>query len=193
MNAILKSVSRSFYLTIRFLPRPLREPVGLAYLLARATDTIADTAEIPAAIRLTTLQTTRLGSLPAKRSSARSLRRCENLPRNKAIAPSAVDRKPRPLHRTARDDRTRTIATIFATVLATIVRGQELDLRAFRRSGNADCAAERRGTRRIHLPCRRLCGRFLDEARLPALPAVCRSPRRKRCRSSGSSTAKVCS
>jgi phytoene/squalene synthetase len=38
-----QSVSRSFYLTIRFLPRPLREPVGLAYLLARATDTIADT------------------------------------------------------------------------------------------------------------------------------------------------------
>jgi farnesyl-diphosphate farnesyltransferase len=55
VKAILKSVSRSFYLTIRFLPRPLREPVGLAYLLARATDTIADTAPIPAATRLTTL------------------------------------------------------------------------------------------------------------------------------------------
>jgi farnesyl-diphosphate farnesyltransferase len=55
VNAILKSVSRSFYLTIRFLPRPLRAPVGLAYLLARATDTIADTATIPAASRLTTL------------------------------------------------------------------------------------------------------------------------------------------
>ena len=56
MKAILKSVSRSFYLTIKFLPRPLREPVSLAYLLARATDTIADTAAIPAATRLTTLQ-----------------------------------------------------------------------------------------------------------------------------------------
>ena len=56
MKALLKSVSRSFYLTIRFLPRPLREPVGLAYLLARATDTIADTATIPAAARLTTLR-----------------------------------------------------------------------------------------------------------------------------------------
>ena len=57
VKAILKSVSRSFYLTIRFLPRPLREPIGLAYLLARATDTIADTAEIPAAVRLTNLKT----------------------------------------------------------------------------------------------------------------------------------------
>ena len=55
VNAILKSVSRSFYLTIRLLPRALRAPVSLAYLLARATDTIADTAEIPATVRLTTL------------------------------------------------------------------------------------------------------------------------------------------
>jgi farnesyl-diphosphate farnesyltransferase len=56
VKAILKSVSRSFYLTIRFLPRPLREPVALAYLLARATDTIADTAAIPGNVRLTTLR-----------------------------------------------------------------------------------------------------------------------------------------
>ncbi len=56
MKAILKSVSRSFYLTIKFLPRPLREPVSLAYLLARATDTLADTASIPAPTRLTTLR-----------------------------------------------------------------------------------------------------------------------------------------
>jgi farnesyl-diphosphate farnesyltransferase len=55
VNEILKSVSRSFYLTIRFLPQALREPVSLAYLLARATDTIADTAAIAALNRLTTL------------------------------------------------------------------------------------------------------------------------------------------
>ncbi len=56
MKEILKSVSRSFYLTIKFLPRGLREPVSLAYLLARATDTLADTAAIPAAIRLAILR-----------------------------------------------------------------------------------------------------------------------------------------
>jgi len=39
----LRGVSRSFYLSIRVLPAGLREPVGLAYLLARAADTIADT------------------------------------------------------------------------------------------------------------------------------------------------------
>jgi farnesyl-diphosphate farnesyltransferase len=48
---ILRSVSRSFYLSIRLLPVKLRDPIALAYLLARATDTIADTAEVSAAIR----------------------------------------------------------------------------------------------------------------------------------------------
>ena len=48
---ILRSVSRSFYLSIRLLPAKLRDPIALAYLLARATDTIADTAEIDADLR----------------------------------------------------------------------------------------------------------------------------------------------
>ncbi len=39
---LLKSVARSFYLTIWWLPPTLREPVALAYLLARASDTIID-------------------------------------------------------------------------------------------------------------------------------------------------------
>ena len=56
-GAILRSVSRSFYLSVRLLPARLREPISLAYLLARATDTIADTADIPAAIRAEKLQT----------------------------------------------------------------------------------------------------------------------------------------
>ena len=48
---LLKGVSRSFYLTIRVLPRPVREPVQLAYLLARAADTIADTNALPSVNR----------------------------------------------------------------------------------------------------------------------------------------------
>jgi farnesyl-diphosphate farnesyltransferase len=56
-TAILRRVSRSFYLSIRFLPSRLRGPVALAYLLARTTDTIADTARISGALRRETLQT----------------------------------------------------------------------------------------------------------------------------------------
>jgi len=52
LRAILKRVSRSFYLTLVVLPSSLRGPVGLAYLLARAADTIADTRIIPRADRL---------------------------------------------------------------------------------------------------------------------------------------------
>ncbi|HEY3899372.1 MAG TPA: squalene/phytoene synthase family protein [Chthoniobacter sp.] len=49
---LLASVSRSFYLSIRLLPRKLRAPIGLAYLLARASDTIADSADVPLEARL---------------------------------------------------------------------------------------------------------------------------------------------
>lgn len=40
---LLKAVSRSFSLTLRILPSPVRRPIGIAYLLARTSDTIADT------------------------------------------------------------------------------------------------------------------------------------------------------
>ena len=43
---LLKRVSRSFYLTLRILPQAIKPQLGLAYLLARATDTVADTDRI---------------------------------------------------------------------------------------------------------------------------------------------------
>lgn len=52
---LLGGVSRSFGLSIRLLPAGLREPVALAYLLARATDTVADTTAMPTARRLALL------------------------------------------------------------------------------------------------------------------------------------------
>jgi farnesyl-diphosphate farnesyltransferase len=55
-RTILRSVSRSFYLSIRFLPQQLREPIALAYLLARTTDTVADTTRIPGSVRMATLK-----------------------------------------------------------------------------------------------------------------------------------------
>lgn len=55
-TTILRSVSRSFYLSIRFLPLQLREPIALAYLLARTTDTVADTTRIPGTVRMEALK-----------------------------------------------------------------------------------------------------------------------------------------
>lgn len=57
MLALLRAVSRSFYVSIRLLPASLRRPVAVAYLLARATDTLADTADLPSLERREKLET----------------------------------------------------------------------------------------------------------------------------------------
>lgn len=51
-TSILKGVSRSFYLSLRLLPKSMRDAAGLGYLLARSSDTIADTAELAVEDRL---------------------------------------------------------------------------------------------------------------------------------------------
>ena len=55
LTTLLKNVSRAFYLSVRVLPSEMREPVGVAYLLARAGDTIADTPTLSAKRRITHL------------------------------------------------------------------------------------------------------------------------------------------
>jgi farnesyl-diphosphate farnesyltransferase len=63
LTGLLKDVSRSFYLTLRVLPGAIRPQISLAYLLARTTDTVADTALIPPQRRLDTLRQMRNGIL----------------------------------------------------------------------------------------------------------------------------------
>jgi farnesyl-diphosphate farnesyltransferase len=54
-SGLLAAVSRSFYLSLRVLPRKVRAPLSLGYLLARAADTVADVPARPAAERLAIL------------------------------------------------------------------------------------------------------------------------------------------
>lgn len=56
---LLRNVSRSFYLTLRVLPEKIRPQISLAYLLARASDTIADTAAVPRPERIKLLESFR--------------------------------------------------------------------------------------------------------------------------------------
>ncbi len=42
IDALLESTSRSFYPTLKYLPKKIRGQIGLLYLLARVADTIAD-------------------------------------------------------------------------------------------------------------------------------------------------------
>lgn len=55
LDGLLREVSRSFHRTLRVLPRAIRPQISLAYLLARATDTIADTALVPLDRRISAL------------------------------------------------------------------------------------------------------------------------------------------
>ena len=56
LGDVLKQVSRSFYLTLAILPDAVRLQIGLAYLFARAADTIADTGELSDTVRAECLQ-----------------------------------------------------------------------------------------------------------------------------------------
>lgn len=51
MDHILKGVARTFYLSLSYLPQNIRQPMALAYLLARLSDTIVDTQTVPFSLR----------------------------------------------------------------------------------------------------------------------------------------------
>lgn len=57
---LLRDVSRSFYLTMRWLPAPMRPAICIGYLLARAADSVADTSLAPAEQRREVLRLMRL-------------------------------------------------------------------------------------------------------------------------------------
>ena len=126
---ILRSVSRSFYLSIRFLPAQLREPITLAYLLARTTDTVADTAQISGIVRMETLTLLSMASkarLPvvSLRSLLHHLFRCRRTQRT--TTPRVITRLPGLLGRMEHADR-----NDIRLVLEKITRGQMLDLQRF--------------------------------------------------------------
>ncbi len=58
---LLREVSRSFYLSLRVLPAEVRPQISLAYLLARASDTVADTGIVARERRLELLRRMREG------------------------------------------------------------------------------------------------------------------------------------
>ena len=124
---LLKEVSRSFYLTLRVLPAGVRHQIGLAYLLARTTDTIADTELVPPAQRLEALRALREAIL-GQRSAPLDfgeLARCQASAAERLLLErweSALAL----LQGLNPDDR-----LLVQRVLDTIAGGQELDLRRF--------------------------------------------------------------
>ena len=127
LTRLLKQVSRSFYLTLRVLPRAIRPQIGLAYLLARTTDTIADTEILPVTERLDALQ--RLRERILGRSSAPlnfgALAHSQGKPEEKWLL-EKTEAALAILSSFSADDQ-----KLIRDVLAFITSGQELDLRRF--------------------------------------------------------------
>lgn len=130
LGRLLKSVSRAFYLSLRVLPGGLREPIGLAYLLARAADTIADTRLLPPGERLQHLLSFRrqvegpasaealravAGALTGKQSLAAERVLLESLPPAFAVLEALPEA-----------DRVRV-----RRVVVTLTQGMEMDLTTF--------------------------------------------------------------
>ena len=127
LDALLKATSRSFYLTLRVLPRAIRPQIGLAYLLARTTDTMADTEILLVARRLEALKTLRekilgqnsaplnFSELAQSQGSAAEKLLLEKISESLALLDtlSPADLK------------------LARAVLVTIISGQELDLQRF--------------------------------------------------------------
>ena len=132
----LAAVSRSFYLTICVLPIPLRHPVGLAYLLARTSDTIADsTAASPNA------------RIEALRLFGEAIHGTADMPDWEEIIEGVADPSERSLleqagtladllHASDAADRTDIVR-----VLDEILRGQTLDARRFAPASSGDLRA----------------------------------------------------
>ncbi len=127
LRELLKGTARSFYLTLRVLPGAVRPQIGLAYLLARTSDTIADTELVPLERRLDALHALRgrllvsraepldFGELAQRQASPSERQLLEKVEASldllRALSPADQ--------------------ALARAVLDTITRGQELDLRRF--------------------------------------------------------------
>jgi len=132
LQRILKRVSRSFYLTLIVVPPCVREQIGLAYLFARAADTIADTDLIERRRRLLLLQEFRAQFAGAEGVSREAIRAIQA-----AVIPHQADSGERRLLERLDDcfrlygdlgseDRER-----IRRLMATLTNGMEMDLTCF--------------------------------------------------------------
>ncbi len=132
---LLASVSRSFYLTLKALPAGLREPLSMAYLLARAADTLADTSGVAQSLKMDCLGDFDRLVQCRDRDSAAEQEFCGRLLREFVPMQTDVDeaqllqRLPEAFA-AVRNYPERQLASIRG-VLSPIVRGQVLDVSRF--------------------------------------------------------------
>ncbi len=127
LRDLLSRVSRSFYLSLKWLPVGVRHPISLAYLLARTSDTIADTACIPAGERLASLDqlARRIAGTDSGPVNFQPLSAGQGNP-DEAILLTRVEDALSLLAQLPDHDR-----HLIRQVLGTIISGQALDLQRF--------------------------------------------------------------
>ena len=127
LNDLLRATSRSFYLTLRVLPTAIRPQIGLAYLLARTTDTIADTEVLPVDQRLAALRQLRERILGQSSTplAFNDLARQQASPEEKLLLEKAGDSLAELQQLSGPDQK------MVRDVLSTITSGQVLDLQRF--------------------------------------------------------------
>ncbi len=128
LTNLLRDVSRSFYLTMRVLPSPVRRQIGLAYLLARATDTIADTKLVPIESRLQALRELRERILNSGKNTALNfgtITSQQGLPAERVLL-ERIEEALSVLRTFSDADQ-----KLIREVLTVITSGQELDLQRF--------------------------------------------------------------
>jgi farnesyl-diphosphate farnesyltransferase len=127
LTDLLKQVSRSFYLTLRVLPGKIRPQISLAYLLARTTDTIADTELVSLEQRLAALEALRRRILDGSGQTLDfgPMARHQGAPAERTLLERSEQSLSLLATLTAGDRQ------LVRDVLQTIISGQELDLRRF--------------------------------------------------------------
>ena len=116
--ALLKRVSRSFYLSVRVLPAPMRRGICIGYLLARASDTLADAQKN--ADLLDAFETQLLGHSPMKiPENPPGSEGEKQLLANLSQVFNALDTLPE------------AESTLIRKVVTTIISGQRLDMQRF--------------------------------------------------------------
>ncbi len=128
LGDVLRRTSRTFYLSLAILPRALREPIGLAYFLARVTDSVADTRLLPRLHRREHLETLRAAYLGASVDVSAIARECAPLQAHLSEREliGRVDEALARVERLPPHDR-----DAVRGVLATITDGQLFDLERF--------------------------------------------------------------
>ncbi len=141
LHDVLKQVSRSFYLTLAVLPGCVAKQVGLAYLFARAADTIADAGRMDRGTRATLLRQLKLQFVqePCNREEIKAIQAMtasqQGHPGERTLL-EHLDRCFEVYENLAPDDQAE-----IRQVLPILISGMEMDLDRFPGESEAELAA----------------------------------------------------